>query len=108
MEEKISISKEEIKKLYHLIEKLHYITHRALSREDADNAAFALAITFAEENVEQELNKMRFAFNGYLSDEEREALNEDIEYEIPYDKSLEELRNMLQPFLPKRIKISEI
>ena len=105
MGEQIIISKKEIEEIFCLIEKLHYITHRALSREDTDNAAYALAITFAKQNVEQELNKMRFAFDKYLSDDEREILVEDIEYDIPYDKSLEELRNALQPFLPKFEKV---
>lgn len=104
MQEKITISKNELEEIYHLIEKVHYITHRAFSREDADNAAYALAITFAQQNVENELNEIRSKFWNYFSDEELEIINDDIEYEIPYEKSLEELREKLQPFLPKIIK----
>lgn len=102
MKDKITISYEDFMKTAYLLEKIHYITHRANTREDENNRAYALAITFAKEKVEEQLNEQRMKLYSYFSEQDEEVfenLCEDIDYNIPYDKTLEELQAELKPYL---------
>ncbi|MFK8265316.1 hypothetical protein [Capnocytophaga cynodegmi] len=86
-----------------LIEKIHYIVHRTENREDTDNSAYALAIAFAKQNIQNELNEMRMKLWDYFSEAEMQSLEPEldkIDYQLPYDKNIEELREMLKPYLP--------
>lgn len=89
------------------MEKILYIAERAGAREDSDNNAYSLAITFAKENVVQQLLSLRREMNRYL-DEQGEAELEKIlesidDITIPYGLTLETLQKELEPYLPKRV-----
>ena len=108
MDEKIEIRKQDFYEMMYLMEKILYIAERTGAREDSDNNAYSLAITFGKENVVQELLSLRRNMNRYL-DEQGEAELEKIlesidDITIPYDLTLEALRKELEPYLPKRIE----
>lgn len=107
--EKIEISKKDFFEMVYVLEKILYIAHRASSREDSDNNAYSLAITFAKEKVVLDILNIRYKMSEYLSELEEEELDKILEpiddIKIPYDLSLEELRGELQPFLPKLEKL---
>lgn len=89
------------------MEKILYIAERAGAREDSDNNEYSLAITFAKENVVQQLLSLRRKMNRYL-DEQGEAELEKIlesidDITIPYGLTLEALQKELEPYLPKRV-----
>ena len=108
MDEKIEIKKQDFYEMMYLMEKIFYIAERSSAREDIDNNAYSLAITFGKENVLQELLSLRRKMNHYL-DEQGEAELEKIlepidDITIPYDLTLEDLRKELEPYLPKRVQ----
>lgn len=107
--EKIELSKKDYFEMYYVIEKILYIAHRASSREDCDNNAYSLAITFAKEKVVSDILNIRRKMSEYLSEEDRSELEKLLDpiddIKIPYNLSLEELRDELKPFLPKLEKL---
>ena len=108
MDEKIEIKKQDFYEMMYVMEKILYIAERSGAREDSDNNAYSLAITFGKENVVQELLSLRRNMNRYL-DEEGEAELEKIlepidDIPIPYGLTLEALRKDLETYLPKRIE----
>lgn len=108
MDEKIEMKKKDFYEMMYLMEKILYIAERSGAREDSDNNAYSLAITFGKENVVQELLLLRRKMNAYL-DEQGEAELEGIlepidDITIPYGLTLETLRKELEPHLPKRIE----
>ena len=108
MDEKIGIKKQDFYEMMYLMEKIFYIAERSSAREDSDNNAYSLAITFGKENVLQELLSLRRKMNDYL-DEQGEAELEKIlepidDITIPYGLTLEALQKELEPYLPKRIE----
>ena len=108
MDEKIEITKQDFYEMMYLIEKILYIAERSSAREDSDNNAYSLAITFGKENVVPELLSLRRKMNRYL-DEQGEAESEKIlesidDITIPYGLTLEALRKELAPYLPKRVE----
>ena len=107
MNEKIEIKKQDFYEMMYLMEKILYIAERSGAREDSDNNAYSLAITFGKESVVQELLSLRRKMNEYL-DEQSEAELEKIlepidDITIPYGLTLEALRKELAPYLPKRV-----
>lgn len=107
MDEKIEIKKQDFFEMMYLMEKIFYIAERSRAREDSDNNAYSLAITFGKENVLQELLSLRRMVD-YL-DEQGEAELEKIlepidDITIPYGLTLEALRKELEPYLPKRVE----
>ena len=90
------------------MEKILYIAERSGAREDSDNNAYSLAITFGKENVVQELLSLRRNMDRYLderAEEELEKILESIDdITIPYDLTLEALRKEIEPYLPKRVE----
>ena len=66
MDEKIEIKKQDFYEMMNLMEKIFYIAERSRAREDSDNNAYSLAITFGKENVVQELLSLRRKMNHYL------------------------------------------
>ena len=108
MDEKIEIKKQDFYEMMYVMEKILYIAERSSAREDSDNNAYSLAITFGKENVLQELLSLRRKMNRYL-DEQGEAELEKIlepidDITIPYGLTLEALQKELDPYLPKRIE----
>ena len=108
MDEKIEIRKQDFYEMMYLMEKILYIAERSSAREDSDNNAYSLAITFEKENVAQELLSLRRKMVDYL-DEQGEAELEKIlepidDITIPYGLTLEALRKELEPYLPKRVE----
>lgn len=108
MDEKVELKKQDFYELMYLMEKILYIAERSGAREDSDNNAYSLAITFGKENVVQELLSLRRNMNRYL-DEQGEAELEKIlesidDITIPYGLTLEALRKELEPYLPKRVE----
>lgn len=108
MDEKIEIKKQDFYEMMYLMEKIFYIAERSSAREDIDNNAYSLAITFGKENVLQELLLLRRKMVDYL-DEQGEAELEKVlepidDITIPYGLTLEALRKELEPYLPKRKK----
>lgn len=108
MDEKIEIKKRDLYEMMYLMEKILYIIERSGAREDRDNNAYSLAITFGKENVVQELLSLRRKMNHYL-DEQGEAELEKIlesidDITITYGLTLEALRTELEPYLPKRVE----
>ena len=106
MDEKIEIRKQDFYEMMYLMEKILYIAERSGAREDSDNNAYSIAITFEKENVVQELLSLRRKMVDYL-DEQGEAELEKIlepidDITIPYGLTLEALRKELAPYLPKR------
>ena len=108
MDEKIEINNRDFYEVMYLMEKILYITERAGAREDSDNNAYSLAITFGKENVVQELLSLRRKMNHYLDDQgeaELEKILESIDnITIPYGRTLEALRKELEPYLPKKVE----
>ncbi len=92
MDEKVEIKKQDFYELMYLMEKILYIAERAGAREDRDNNAYSLAITFGKENVVQELLSLQRKMNHYLDEqgeEELEKLLEPIDdITIPYGLTL--------------------
>ena len=72
MDEKIEMKKQDFYEMMYLMEKILYIAERSGAREDSDNNAYSLAITFGKENVVQELLSLRRKMVDYL-DEQGEA-----------------------------------
>ena len=108
MDEKIEIKKQDFYEMMYLMEKILYIAERSGAREDIDNNAYSLGITFGKENVVQELLSLRRKMVDYL-DEQGEAELEKIlepidDITIPYGLTLEALRKELAPYLPKRVE----
>lgn len=108
MDEKIEIKKQDFYEMMYLMEKILYIAERSGAREDSDNNAYSLVITFGKESVVQELLSLRRKMNEYL-DEQSEAELEKIlepidDITIPYGLTLEALRKELAPYLPKRVE----
>ena len=108
MDEKIEIKKQDFYEMMYLMEKILYIAERSGAREDSDNNAYSIAITFEKENVVQELLSLRRKMVDYL-DEQGEAELEKIlepidDITIPYGLTLEALRKELDPYLPKRVE----
>ena len=99
MDEKIEITKQDFYEMMYLIEKILYIAERSSAREDSDNNAYSLAITFGKENVVPELLSLRRKMNRYLDEQgeaELEKMLETIDdISIPYDLTLETLRKEL-------------
>ena len=108
MDEKIEINNRDFYEMMYLMEKILYIAERAGAREDSDNNAYSLAITFGKENVVQELLSLRRKMNHYLDDQgeaELEKILESIDnITIPYGRTLEALRKELEPYLPKKVE----
>ena len=108
MDEKIEIKKQDFYEMMYLMEKILYISERSGAREDSDNNAYSLAITFGKENVVQELLSRRRKMVDYLdepSEAELEKILEPIDdITIPYDLTLEALRKELEPYLSKRVE----
>ena len=108
MDEKIEIKKQDFYEMMYLMEKIMYIAERSGAREDSDNNAYSLAITFGKENVVQELLSLRRNMDRYLderAEEELEKILESIDdITIPYDLTLEALRKEIEPYLPKRVE----
>lgn len=108
MDEKIEMKKQDFYEMMYLMEKILYIAERSGAREDSDNNAYSLAITFGKENVVQELLLLRRKMNRYLDEQgeaELEKLFEPIDdITIPYNLTLEALRKEIEPYLPKRIE----
>ncbi len=106
MDEKIEIKKQDLYEMMYLMEKIFYIAERSSAREDSDNNAYSLAITFRKENVLQELLSLRRKMVDYLDEQSEAELEEILEpiddITIPYDLTLEALRKELEPYLPKR------
>ena len=109
MDEKIEMKKQDFYEMMYLMEKILYIAERSEAREDSDNNAYSLAITFGKENVVQELLSLRRNMNRYLDENgeaELEKILEPIDgITIPYGLTLEALRKELEPYLPKRVKV---
>lgn len=108
MDEKIEIKKQDFYKMMYLMEKILYIAEHSSAREDSDNNAYSLAITFRKENVVQELLSLRRKMNVYLDaqgEAELEKILEPIDdITIPYGLTLEALQKELEPYLPKRVE----
>ena len=108
MDEKVELKKQDFYEMMYLIEKILYIAERSGAREDSDNNAYSLAITFGKENVVQELLSLRRNMDRYLderAEEELEKILESIDdITIPYDLTLEALRKEIEPYLPKRVE----
>ena len=108
MDEKIEIKKQDFYEMMYLMEKILYISERSGAREDSDNNAYSLAITFGKENVVQELLSLRRKMNRYLDEQgeaELEKILEPIDaITIPYGLTLEALQKELAPYLPKRVE----
>ena len=108
MDEKIEIKKQDFYEMMYLMEKIFYIAERSSAREDIDNNAYSLAITFGKENVLQELLLLRRKMVDYLDEQgeaELEKILEPIDaITIPYGLTLEALRKELEPYLPKRVE----
>ena len=108
MDEKVELKKQDFYEMMYLMEKILYIAERSSAREDSDNNAYSLAITFGKENVVHELLSLRRKMNRYL-DEQGEAELEKIlepidDITIPYDLTPETLRKELEAYLPKRVE----
>ena len=108
MDEKIEMRKQDFYGMMYLMEKIHYIAERSGSREDSDNNAYSLAITFGKENVVQELLSLRRKMNDYLDEQVEAELEKVLEpiddITIPYGLTLDALRKELNPYLPKRVE----
>ena len=106
MDEKVEIKKKDFYESMYLMEKILYIAERSGAREDSDNNAYSLAVTFGKENVVQELLSLRRKMNVYLDEQgeaELEKMLETIDdISIPYGLTPEALRKELEPYLPKR------
>ena len=108
MDEKIEITKYDFYEMMYLMEKILYIAERSSAREDSDNNAYSLAITFGKENVVHELLSLRRKMNRYLDEQGESELEKILEpiddITIPYDLTPETLRKELEAYLPKRVE----
>lgn len=108
MDEKIEMKKQDFYEMMYLMEKILYIAERSGAREDSDNNAYSLAITFGKENVVQELLLLRRKMVDYLDEQGEAELEKVLEFidniTIPYGLPLEALRKELGPYLPKRVE----
>ncbi len=108
MDEKIEMRKQDFYGMMYLMEKILYIAERSGAREDSDNNAYSLAITFGKENVVQELLSLRRKMNDYLDEQVEAELEKVLEpiddITIPYGLTLDALRKELNPYLPKRVE----
>lgn len=108
MDEKIEIKKQDFYEMMYLMEKILYIAERSSAREDSDNNAYSLAVTFGKENVVQELLSLRRIMNRYLDEQGEAELEKMIEtiddISIPYGQTPESLRKEIAPYLPKRVE----
>ena len=108
MDEKIEMKKQDFYEMMYLMEKILYIAERSGAREDSDNNAYSLAITFGKENVVQELLSLRRKMNHYLDDQGKTELEKILEpiddILIPYGLTLEALQKELELYLPKRVE----
>ena len=108
VDEKVEIKKKDFYESMYLMEKILYIAERSGAREDSDNNAYSLAVTFGKENVVQELLSLRRKMNVYLDEQgeaELEKMLETIDdISIPYGLTLEALRKELEPYLPTRVE----
>ena len=108
MDEKIEMKKQDFYEMMYLMEKILYIAERSGAREDSDNNAYSLAITFGKENVVQELLSRRRKMVDYLDEQDEAELEKVLEpiddITIPYGLTLEALRKELEPYLPKRVE----
>ena len=108
MDEKIEIKKQDFYEMMYLMEKILYIAEHSSAREDSDNNAYSLAITFGKENVVQELLSLRRNMDRYLDERAEEELEKILksidDITIPYDLTLEALRKEIEPYLPKRVE----
>ena len=108
MDEKIEIKKQDFYEMMYLMEKILYIAERAAAREDSDNNAYSLAITFGKENVVQDLLSLRRKMVDYLDEQNEAELEKALEpiddITIPYGLTLEALRKELDPYLPKMVE----
>ena len=108
LDEKIEIKKQDFYEMMYLMEKILYIAERSSAREDSDNNAYSLAITFGKENVVHELLSLRRKMNRYLDEQGESELEKILEpiddITIPYDLTPETLRKELEAYLPKRVE----
>lgn len=108
MDEKVEIKKQDFYEMMYLMEKILYIAERSGAREDSDNNAYSLAITFGKENVVHDLLSLRRKMNDYLDaqgEAELEKILEPIDdITIPYGLTLEALREELERYLPKKVE----
>ena len=108
MDEKVEIKKQDFYEMMYLMEKILYIAERSGAREDSDNNAYSLAITFGKENVVHDLLSLRRKMNDYLyaqGEAELEKILEPIDdITIPYGLTLEALREELERYLPKKVE----
>ena len=108
MDEKIEMKKQDFYEIVYLMEKILYIAERAAAREDSDNNAYSLAITFGKENVVQDLLSLRRKMVDYLDEQNEAELEKALEpiddITIHYGLTLEALRKELDPYLPKRVE----
>ena len=108
MDEKIEMRKQDFYGMMYLMAKILYIAERSGAREDSDNNAYSLAITFGKENVVQELLSLRRKMNDYLDEQVEAELEKVLEpiddITIPYGLTLDALRKELNPYLPKRVE----
>ena len=108
MDEKIEMRKQDFYGMMYLMEKILYIAERSGAREDSDNNAYSLAITFGKENVVQELLSLRRKMVDYLDEQGEAGLEKILEsiddITIPYGLTPEVLRKELAPYLPKRVE----
>lgn len=106
MDKKVEIKKQDFYEMMYLMEKILYIAERAGAREDSDNNAYSLAISFGKENVVQDLLSLRRKMNAYLDEQGEEELEKILEpidnITIPYGLTLEALRKELAQYLPKK------
>ena len=72
---KIEMSKKDFFEMFYVMEKILYIAHRASSREDSDNNAYSLAITFAKEKVVSDILNIRRKMSEYLREEDEDELD---------------------------------
>ncbi|RTE50654.1 MULTISPECIES: hypothetical protein [unclassified Actinobaculum] len=98
----VAVTMDDFVQCAYLLEKIHRIVHRAQRRRDPDNRAYALAITFAEEGIEEMLNAQRMKLYSYLTDAENEAFEElcaSMDRPLPDDEPHAALREKLRPYL---------
>lgn len=108
MRDQITIARDDYICVLRALEKSVYILDRCQAREDPDNYAYALAIACAKSELLNDMAAARTRMYQTLSTSEFDELDEagtfDLEIEdiaIPYDDSLKELREQLEPYLPK-------
>ena len=106
MDEKVELKKQDFYEMMYLMEKILYIAERSGAREDSDNNAYSLAITFGKENVVHELLSLRRKMNRYLDEQGESELEKILEpiddITIPYDLTPETLRKELEAYLTKK------